>query len=108
MIYVFFSSSETIAFMESLGTVCIANLGAVLIVSYILKIVVRHRPRYIDKLSNSVCWLLGCSVAVMLLWTNPEGVVNAALAGICTSLVTFCIIIFVEEMTWSIKNLPKT
>ena len=107
MIYVFFASSSPIAFMESIGTVCIANLGAVLIVSYILKTIVQHRPRYIDKLSNSLCWFLGCFTAIGSLWLDSKNVPNAALVGICTSLIAFCMIMFIEEMTWSIKNLPR-
>jgi len=107
MIFVFFQSSTFIAFLENLGTVCIANLGAILLVSYILKMIVHHRPRYIDKLSNSICWFLGCLTAVILLRLDPSNVAKATLAGISVSLVAFCIIMFIEEMTWSVHNLPK-
>jgi hypothetical protein len=107
VIYVFFQSSVIIAFIEALGTAFIVNLGVTLIASYIIKFVVQHRVRRADKLSNAVCWFAGCSTAIIQLSFDPSNMSNAVLIGINTCLVTFGIIIFLEEILWSVKHLSN-
>jgi hypothetical protein len=107
VIYMFFQSTELISFIEALGTTFIANLGVILISGYIVKQIVKHRVRKIDRLSNSICWFAGCTSSAILLSMYPSNVVNAILGGVNTCLIVFAAIIFAEEIGWSIKHMPE-
>jgi uncharacterized integral membrane protein len=105
VIYVFFQSSVAIAFLEGLGTACIVNLGVVLIIGHLVKVMVQHRARNFDKPINAICWFISCFASIIFLSLDPENVIGAILIGINACILSFGAIIFLEEIKWSIKNL---
>jgi hypothetical protein len=107
VIYVFFQSSRMISLLEGIGTSFITNLGVVLVVGYLMKIMIQHRTRKFDTQYNSVCWFIGCVSSIAYLGFDPKNITGAIVAGINASLFSFAIIIFLEEVNWSFKKLEN-
>lgn len=104
IIYMFFQYPFFISVIEFIGTSFIAILGVTLITSYMIEIVVQHRIRTTDKLSNSICWFLGCFSSLVFMSRNSNDLVASVTFGINVCLLVFGIIIFIEEILWSIKQ----
>jgi len=107
MIYLFLQSFSIIETVEGIGSASIACIGTVLIASYFMKLVIRHRPRLIDKLSNAFSWCTGFVAALISILFLKLDSTNSTLIGMNTTLVTFGIIIFFEEIIWSLKKMTK-
>ncbi len=90
---------------ENFLTILIVNLGVVLIVNALIRIIVKHRPRSFIKFWNSVCWLVGLMVASWFQFFRDYNSHESLLVGIFTILLAFLVLFFVEETVWSIKNL---
>ncbi len=108
VIYVFFQSSTLIALFETIGTVCITNLGVILMAGYLMKLIIHHRLRTLDKWTNSICWLGSCTVPIILLSMDSSDITRAATAGIVTCLLCLGTTLLLEENVWSFKNLLKS
>jgi hypothetical protein len=83
----------------------LASLGAVLVVSYLMRIFLKHRPRRFEQKLNMICWISGCMSSTYLLLKNPSSITDSLLMGIFASLVVFLCILFVEQSIWSAKKL---
>lgn len=103
--YAFLQAFEPMQFIENLSDNCIANLGIVLLIAFLVKIIAKHRPRPLEKFVSGVCWLLGCITTLLALLNNPNNENQALFLGIGTSIVAFLFILFIEETIWSTKKL---
>lgn len=95
----------SVKFLEELLSSFIATLGAVLLIDFLIKSIVQHRPRPFEKFWSSVCWLAGCLSIVITQSKdhfNPE---QTTFVGIVFCVLIFLIIIFIEETVWSIKQI---
>ena len=63
MAYTFLQISKPMEFLEDMADNFIASLGVVLLLAFLMKIIVRHRPRPNEKVLNVACWFLGGTVA---------------------------------------------
>lgn len=109
MLYVLLYSSSTWlrSPMESLQTfiaVLIADLGVVLLVSYLISSVVKHRIRPLEKLLSSLTWLVGCITALVFQFGFGKEIHASLIASVSAIVLCFLLILFVEEAIWSVKN----
>ncbi len=103
VVFIFFESSQLLVGIEALGSIFIATLGIILIFSALVKILIQHRVRPIDKIDNAICWLFGCSVAIYA-YFHFKNETAAALYGINASLLVCALVVFAEELWWSLKK----
>ncbi len=104
VVFIFFESSHFLIGAEVLGSIFIATLGIILIFSALVKVLIQHRVRPIDKIDNAICWLFGCTVAVYTYLQYKNGT-TAALYGINASLIACALVVFSEELWWSFKKI---
>lgn len=92
-------------FLENLVGNFIANLGIVLLISYLVGVIVKHRPRNLEKSVSNTCWGIGCLLGAIAQVSYPNNPDLAFLIGICGSTFSFLCALFIEETTWSILKL---
>lgn len=102
--YTFIQIYAPIHFLENLADCYIGSLGAILLIAFLIRIIVRHRPRTFEKAINGFCWLVGCLVSTVLVIQNRQDDLYPLLMGIAASTLVFLCIIFVEETIWSAKK----
>ena len=100
--------------IETVLTSFIASLGVVLIIDFMIRIIVRHRPRPFEKMCSNFCWFSGCAASLFAqvrspaqLEISPQYTNEFLLIGILASSLMFLFILFVEETVWAVKNLPQ-
>lgn len=101
-VYHFYNS---IQFLADILVSFIVSLVFVLLISFLMKIVIKHRLRFLEKLWNSLCWLLGCIAAIIVQIRGDAGLNSGVIAGLIFSGLGFLTVIFIEETIWSIKKL---
>ena len=104
--YTFFQISSPMIFLENLADNFIASLGIILLLTFLVRIIVRHRPRPFEKLISCFCWFAGCITATIAQIHSQDGS-HSLVAGICASILSFLVIIFIEETIWSIRHLSS-
>ncbi len=80
----------------------IANLGSALILIFLVREIVRHRPTPLEKLISTTSWIIGCSVT---LYAEIKNFNIPLLWGIGATALSFILAFFIEEPFWSIKKL---
>lgn len=106
-IYTFIQISTTMLFLVNLANSYIINLGIVLLIAFLVRIVVRHRPREFEKIINGASWVVGCVTATILEVQNPDHNVSSLLSGVGASALFFLCIIFIEETVWAAKKIMR-
>ncbi len=101
--YTFIQISAPMLFIRDLTDAYIASFTIVLLVASLIQLVVRHRPRILQKTINTFCWFIGCLISTLWEIQSPSGGTPALLAGMAASVLSFLLIIFIEETCWSIK-----
>lgn len=102
--YTFIQISSPLIFLGNLTNSFIASLGIVLLIAFLMQLIIKHRPRPLEKLINSFCWLIGCIVSTILTIQDATDSVTPLLAGITASAAAFVCILFVEENVWAIRK----
>jgi hypothetical protein len=102
--YTFLQISTPVQFLEDLTNSYIGILGIILLMAYLLKIAVKHRPRPLQKALNMSTWILGCIVSTVYEINHPLEGVDALLAGVRASLLFFLIVLFCEEVVWAAQK----
>ncbi len=103
--YTFIQAYTPIQYIAALTNCYLASLGLVLLLSYLIRFVLRHRPRPLEQTLNCTCWFVGCIVATILVIQNVEDDKTAVLMGIGASILAYLIIIFIEETLWATREL---
>jgi len=96
-----------IGYLETTMANWIAILGFVLLMDFLMRKIVKHRPRSLEKLCSSFCWLIGNVAAALVQYFTSWGSNEALIVGVCASLLVFLMVIFIEETVWSIKHLKQ-
>jgi len=101
VIFIFIQVWEPLFYLVSLVDNWIANLGIVILIGYLMKIILNHRARMYDKILNFICWGFGC--AISFLYQNQSAVFSAKpfFYGVSSILILFLFVLFVEEVIWS-------
>lgn len=103
--YTFIQISSPVYFFEDLANAYIATLGMVMLISFLIRTIVRHRPRTFEKTINGLSWLFGCAVATVMEIQNPDQGIHALLGGVSSSALFFLVVIFIEETIWSTRKI---
>ncbi|MEN9343998.1 MAG: hypothetical protein RLZZ453_785 [Chlamydiota bacterium] len=74
----------------------LASLGGILLIAYLSRALIRHRPKPFEKAISITSWLVGCAIASY----HPSAPSIAMLTGI----IFFLCILFIEENVWAIRN----
>lgn len=104
LMYTFVQISSPVLFLEDLTNCYIGNLGVVLLMAFLIRIIVRHRPRSFEQLISLVTWLFGCVVATIYESQHFLQGVDALLAGVNASVLFFLCVIFIEETLWAVRQ----
>lgn len=106
--------SSYVRLLEINLTSFIVSLGVVLVIDFLIRTIVKHRPRPLKKFWSSICWLIGCLASLLAQTQGFSGAMNASeysnspvIVGVLASCLAFLIVIFFEETFWAIKALPK-
>ena len=101
--YTFVQISTPVQFLQDLTNAYIACLGIALLLAYLTRLVVRHRPRPLEKSINLATWLFGCVVATIYEAHHFLKGTEALFAGVNGSLLFYMGVIFVEETVWAVR-----
>lgn len=95
-------------FGETILSNFIACLGVVLVISFLIRLVVKHRPKPFEKLWSSLSWGIGC-VASLLTQIQATGfeASSALTVGISSSALSFLFIMFIEESVWAFRHVQE-
>jgi len=88
-------------FLENVINSSIASIGAVLIIRFLIKSIVTHRPRFFDRLISNGCWVIGAIFSLLFLAQQPQSPNLALLIGIGVSIISLLTIVFFETTIWS-------
>lgn len=102
--YVFLQNSFLLLFLENVADNCLTNFGVVLLISFLVAALVKHRSRHFEQSVSFFCWMVGCIVALIFQILNPQSLNLPFLAGIGGSVLAFLLIFFFEETIWSMKK----
>ncbi len=106
--YTFLQISSPVRFFEDLTNSYIACLGTMLLIAYLMRLLVKHRPRTFEKVFNMSAWIIGCVVATVYESKHFLKGTEALLAGVSASILFFMVVIFIEETVWaSCKKFSK-
>lgn len=102
--YTFVQISVPVQYMQDLTNSYIASLGIVLLMAYLTRIIVRHRPRLFEKAINMATWLFGCLIATIYETQHFLQGVQALIVGVNATILFFLFIIFIEETVWASRK----
>lgn len=102
--YTFVQISTPVQFFQDLTNSYLAILGIVLLMAYLLRIIVRHRPRLFERSINLSAWLFGCVVSTIYEIQHFLHGVDALLAGVNGSILFYLAVIFIEETAWALRK----
>ncbi|MES2121303.1 MAG: hypothetical protein V4492_00825 [Chlamydiota bacterium] len=94
-----------VLFLENLVDNFIANLGVVLLISYLVGVIVKHRPRQMEKAVSNTCWGIGCLLALIAQVQYPDRLDLVFTIGVSSSVFSFLCVLFIEETLWSFRKL---
>lgn len=102
--YTFVQISRPVQLFQDLTNAYIADLGSVLLMAFLIKIIVKHRPRPLEKWINLAAWFFGCIVATIYEIQHPLQGLGTLMAGVNTSLLFYLCVIFLEETIWAVRK----
>ena len=104
LVYTFIQISSPVRFVMDLTNAYLASLGVVLLMAYLIRIIIRHRPRPLEKWISLATWIFGCLVATLHEARHFLQGTDALFAGINASLLFFLCVIFLEETIWAVRK----
>jgi hypothetical protein len=73
--------------------------------AFLVRIIVRHRPRVFEKAINGFCWFVGCLAGTLKIAKNMHDGIDPLLIGVASSALVFLFIIFIEETVWAARKI---
>lgn len=104
-IYALLQNPTFMLLLENMADNFLANLGIILLISFLIKVMIKHRPRAFEKLVSTSCWVVGCLISLIVLISNPQNPNLSLTAGISGSMIAFLCIVFCEETRWAMNKL---
>lgn len=105
MIYTFVQITQPMLFFVNIMSGLLANLAIVLLLAFLGKKVIKHKPIVPIHRINNFCWMMGCITTLILQVQMPSDNLTPLIGGVLTTLFTFAIVLFIEETTWAIQEL---
>jgi purine-cytosine permease-like protein len=100
---ILFHATNPFLMLVILAVAFLANLGIVLLMSFLVSILIKHRIRFYEKTINNICLLVGCICSFIVQLRYPEDQNSAFIWGIGGCILTFLIAAFIAETVWSFK-----
>lgn len=101
--YTFVQISSPLQLLQNLTTAYIAILGVVLVMAYLTRLMIQHRPRLIEKSIGMTAWIFGCIITTLHEAHYFSDGIQALIQGVSASILFFILTLFVEESIWAIK-----
>ena len=105
MAYTFLQISAPMEFLETMANNFIATLAIVLMLGFLVRIVVRHRPRPLEQLVNVSCRLFGGTIGTIIQSQNTTDPTQVLIIAMSSSCIAFISLIFIEETVWALKKI---
>lgn len=102
--YTFVQISQPVQLFQDLTNAYIADLGSVLLMAFLVKLIVKHRTRPLEKRINLIAWILGCIVATIYEVFHLLQGLEALIAGVNASILFYLCVIFLEETVWAVRK----
>lgn len=102
--FTFIQADAPMTYLENIAGNFIACMGVVLMLTFLVRLIVKHRPRPFEKSVSFFCWFIG-GITSTIFEFRAFDASYAMLAGISASLLAFLVIVFLEETVWSTKHL---
>jgi purine-cytosine permease-like protein len=106
-VYTFLQIQTPFFYILNLTDCFLASLGVALLIGYLIRIIVQHRPRKFEKAINGFCWLIGCVVSTIFVIQNVKDLSYPLVMGAAGTTMAFLVVIFIEETAWAAKKLIK-
>lgn len=107
VVYVFFQVQLGTFFVENILTGVLGCMGIALVGAFMVRLVVRHRPRPFEKLLGLITWGTGSVVVVLSSLENPSDPGPPLLKGALTTVLALLVIVLVEETYWAVNQLLR-
>jgi hypothetical protein len=104
--YIFIQLTPPMKVLVNLANYFLANLGFVLLITYLLEIIVKRKPKLFSKIVGSSSWLVSCITSTILEINNFKES-HIILYSMGVSSLFFLSTIFIEETIWSFQNIFK-
>ena len=101
--YTFIQVSFPARVMQDLTNSYIAILGVILLLAYLTRLIIKHRPKSFEKSINLAAWLFGCVISTVYEVQHFLQGNHALLAGVTGSVLFFLVVIFIEETVWATR-----
>lgn len=103
--YFFFQDAEPVQRIGNMANNFLACLSLVMVLAFLTRLIVNHRPRSFEQLINVVCWLFGAGIGTVAGEWGKQESTQALMISISGSLIAFLLVIFVEEGVWAVRKL---
>jgi hypothetical protein len=97
--------ASPMAFLIDLFNCYLLNLVFLLLIAFLIKMVIYHRPRPLEKWINLFVWMVSCCIGTVTKLKTSQDSLYFLLAGVLCTFFLFLTILFIEETAWSIQNL---
>ncbi|NGX41218.1 MAG: hypothetical protein KR126chlam4_01057 [Candidatus Anoxychlamydiales bacterium] len=102
--YTFIQITYPMQVLINLANYYIANLGIILILTFLLDIILKKQSKIIIRRIGNATWLISCIAATILeINKNKESYIILSSTGL--SILFFISAIFIEESIWSLKKI---
>ncbi len=102
--YTFLQKAFYMGHLERAASNSIACLAITLLVSFLLKIIVKHRLRPSERFINSLCWFFGWVSSIYTQVIFPMEPTQSLIVGVRSTFILYLIILFLEESVWALKQ----
>ncbi|MBF8263044.1 MAG: hypothetical protein HW387_709 [Parachlamydiales bacterium] len=103
--FFFIPATPPVIFVKDLITDFIANLGLVLLITFMVRVIIRRKPQTFGMMVGSASWLIGCIAATILSLQNPGQTIPNLFISLGLTALFYLMVIYIEIAIWSIKKL---
>jgi cytosine permease len=103
--YTFIQISSPMKLLIDLANLFLANLGFVLIMTFLLEFVMKKRYIIFGKFIGAISWFVTCGIATILQIENPNKITYNLLISTLITIMFFLSVIFLEETTLAIREI---
>ena len=103
LVYTFVQISSPVNFLQAIMGEYLACLGLVLLIAYLMRVMIQHRPRPLEQSISIAAWLFGCLMGTIHEVRYFPHSISGLLVAITSSFLFFLTVLFIEETVWSIQ-----
>lgn len=107
LVYTFVQVSEPVQFLQDVTDGYLASLGIVLLISYLMRVMIQHRPRPLEKSISIASFVFGCFAVTLHEVRYFPHSISGLVVAMSSSLLFFLCVLFIEETVWSLREKMK-